>query len=398
MEVPPAADPAKPVSAKERMRQAVDKKWNDAPTPPADAPRPGATDGKADLPKSDTKPADKPEGAAADPPAAEAPTDVPADKKKQNPWKLWREAEKRATTLERELTEVKTKGFTEAQQTEIQQKIESYESKIKTYEDELRFKAYEKSPEFHEKYQVPYDKAWQKHMRDLRGVTVRGDNDIARPMQAQDILDLVNQELPDARKMAVEKFGDFAQDAMAARKEIRDLFEAKEAALEEAKKTGAEREKTEQSKRQTWLQKTQKLIKDTWATANQRAVENATNGEFFKPVDGDDIRNSTLDKGYRQVDEAFALNPWDAKLSDEERKKAVEKHAIIRNRSAAYGVLKLINQRLKAERDAFQKELEAIKKSTPPTGGGAPPSNGSAVIGGKARDRMHAAGDKYARP
>lgn len=397
IEVPSPTDPPKTGSAKERMRQASDKKWNDSPATTADAPRPGATDKTPTPTKTDDKPEFKPGDKPPEATTEDAPADIPADKKKQNPWKLWRESEKRATQLASELSEVKNKGFSEAQQTELQQKIESAEAKIKTYEDELRFKAYEKSPDFHDKYEVPYDKAWEKHMRDLRGVTVAGDNGIARPMAAGDILDLVNLELPDARKLAVEKFGDFAQDAMAARKEIRDLFEAKQTALEEAKKTGADREKAEQSKRTTWLQKTQKLIKDTWATANQRAVENTTNGEFFKPIEGDDIRNSTLDKGYKQVDAAFALNPWDAKLTDDERRKAVEKHAIIRNRSAAYGVLKLVNQRLKAERDAFQKELGEIKKSTPPTGGGAPASSGAAMAGGKARDRMHAAGDKYAK-
>jgi hypothetical protein len=215
-------------------------------------------------------------------------------------------------------------------------------------------------------------------------------------MEASDILDLVNLELPDARKLAVDKFGDFAQDAMAARKEIRDLFESKTSALKEAREKGADREKTFQENRKKWQEGVQKRISETWSEENKRAAAHPVNSQYFTQVDGDDAHNEALKRGLAQVDEAFSLNPMDPNLSDEDRVKAVRKHAAIRNRSAAFGVMKLIIQKLKQQNEELDKIVKSYKGSTPPAGGGAPAPSGG-VSGGTARDRMHAAGDRYAK-
>lgn len=385
--LPVPTNPPRPGSARERMQKETGKKWGEEP--------PAAPTTKPAEPTKPAQPAAARPGE--EPPApAEPPADITPEQKKQNPWKLYREEKERAAKLEKQISEAKSASLAEKEKAEYQERIEKAEKRLKEQEDELRFKSYEKSEEFRTKYEQPYERAWEKHMKDLRGVTVAGDDGVARPMEAKDILDLVNLELPDARKLAVEKWGDFAQDAMLARKEIRDLFEAKTNALDEARKTGADREKQFEENRKKWVEGVQKHIKETWEAANQAALNDPKNGEFFKPVEGDDKWNELLTKGFQRVDQAFGKNPMDPKLTPEERAKAVREHAAVRNRSAAFGPMKYIIARLRAEIEALKKANQEFKGSQPPSGGGtAAPSGGAPT--GNARDRMHAAGDKYAK-
>ena len=293
------------------------------------------------------------------------------------------------------MSEAKSASLAETEKAKYEERITKAEAKLKEKEDEIRFKSYEKSDEFKAKYEQPYEAAWERQWADLREVTINGDDGVARPVVHQDILDLMNLSLPDANKLAREKWGDFANEAMAARKELRTLFNAKITALEEARKTGADREKQFEENRKKWQDGVQKHIKDTWDAANQAAASDARNGEYFKPVEGDDTRNQLLGKGFALVDEAFGKNPMDPKLTPEERAAVVRKHAAVRNRAAAFGPMKYIIARLRAEVEALKKANGEFKGSQPPAGGGT--SAGGAAPTSGAKDKMRAAGDKYAR-
>lgn len=395
--LPTPGTPPRPGSARERMRKETAKNWEgtDA-TPPKPTPEPPAP--KPATPETPPKPGEKPP--ATPDPDTQPPSDLTAEQKKQNPWKLYRQEKERASKLETELTTVKSKGVSDTERTELTERLTKAEEKLKGYEDELRFRAYEKSDEYRTKYEVPYEKAWNKHAKDLSEVPVQAEDGSQHLAKAEDILELVNASLPEARKIATAKWGDFANEAMMARKEIRDLFEAKSTALEEARKNGADREKQFQANAKAWRDKVQKQIADTWKAANERAQNDPKNSEFFKPVEGDDPesihRNEVLRHGYEQVDRAFSLNPMDPKLTDEERIKAVTAHAVVRNRSAAYGVQKLIIARLRKSEAEKDKIIAELKGSAPPSGGTAPAAPAGSAPG-RARDRMHAAGDKYAR-
>ena len=348
-------------------------------------------------PSSATAEAPAPEAkAGADDDSTPAPAGAPEAKdKKKNPWALLREEKARSEKLEREVQEVRTKGMDPAEKTEYLTKLEKAEAKLKEYEQEIQFKAYEKSQEYQDKYEKPYTQAWSKHMRDLRGVTVQAEDGSSRPMEAQDMLDLVNLELPDARALAKAKWGDFADDVMIARKEIRNLFEAKRDALDEARKTGAQREKENNDRSQKWATETNAHVRTTWDEANKAALNDPNNGEFFKPAEGDETRNQLLGKGFALVDKAFSENPMDPKLTPEQRADVVRRHAAVRNRAAAFGPMKYLVKKLQNEIDELRKLNEKFKGSTPTTAGGT--NTASAPASGKARDRMHNAGDKYAR-
>lgn len=391
--LPTPGTPPRPGSARERMRKETSAKWGEEPA----APEPTKPSAPA---KPTPKPEDAPERPGEEtpppPPPEEAPAGVTPEQKKKNPWVLVREKEKQIKALEEQISQTKAGSLAEKEKSEYQERIEKAEKRIKEKEDELRFKSYEKSDEFNEKYEKPYVAAWEKHMADLRGVTVTGDDGVARDMKEEDILDLVNLSLPDARQLADDKWGRFANEAMLARKEIRDLFETKNKALETARKSGAEREKTFEENRKKWVADVQKHIADTWEEANQTAFKHPTSGEFFQPVEGDDKRNELLTKGYAMVDAAFAKNAMDPNLTPEERAEVVRKHAAVRNKAASWSVLKLINSRLRTEIDALKKANAQFKGSQPPAGGGTS-QGGGGQPGGSARDRMHSAGDKYAK-
>ena len=183
-------------------------------------------------------------------------------------------------------------------------------------------------------------------------------------------VELVNLPLPEARKAAVEKFGDFADDVMAHRKEIRRLFDEQSAALEEAKTSGAKREaeKREQQTRQ-WGEMTTE-IKTTWAKANEEAAADEKYGSYFKPVDGDEQGNQRLAKGFELADRAFSENPLAPGLDAEKRKAIVQRHAAVRNRCAAFGRLVYQNQQKADEIAALKKELAEYKDTEPPADGG----------------------------
>ena len=373
------------------MRKETEPKWGDpdAPVQPAK---------KADAPKPGTQPAPDPEPKGGDEPTPEPvtpPADITPEQKKKNPWVLYREEKARAQKLETQIAEAKAGSLAETEKAQYLERITKAEEKLKTYEDEIRFKSYEKSDEFKTKYEQPYENAWNKHMKDLGQVPVTGEDGTPRMATHNDLLELVNLSLPDARKMATEKWGDFAQDAMAARKDIRELFEAKTSALDEARKTGAEREKAFQENAAKWREGVQKHIKETWDAANQEALSDPNNGEFFKPVEGDDTRNQILGKGFAQVDRAFGINPMDPKLTPDERAAAVRLHAAVRNRSAGYGVQKYINRKLLQRIAELEKANEQFKGSTPPAGGGTAAPSGAPTT--SARSRMQQAGEKWAK-
>jgi hypothetical protein len=368
--LPSTTPPPAPGRAHDRMRAEVNKKWN-ADDDPAAVP--------AKVPDAvkPPKPADTPKPAADDTPAEpaarpgdEPPADLDPKDKKQNPWKLLKAERARLSALERQIAEAKTTGLAESEKAQYLERIEKTEAKLKTYEDEIRFKAYEKSDEFQTKFETPYNQAWQKHMDDLRGVTIMGEDGVARPMEAKDILDLVNLELADARDLADAKWGKFAGDAMTARKEIRDLFHARSKALEEARKTGADREKQMTERQQKWHKDATTLIKTTWDTENHRALNDPNNGEYFKPAEGDDTRNQLLGKGFALVDKAFAENPMDPRHTPEQRAEIVRRHAAVRNRAAAFGPMKYIIAKLREKLAALEKANGQYKGSEPPAAGG----------------------------
>ncbi len=89
---------------------------------------------------------------------------------------------------------------------------------------------------------------------------------------------------------------------------------------------------------------------------------------------GDEEGNASLEKGYKIVDEAFAINPLDPKLTSEQRAAAVKKHAVVRNRAAAFGRLTLQVKSKDARIAELEAKLKELEDTIPDVNGGGKPA------------------------
>lgn len=373
------ATPEKPSSAKERMFQQLRAKAKNQ-TPPSKpdetappTPAPGTPPGDPKPPGS--APPDPgvpdPKGAPAADPAA-APT-APEDREKANPWKLVDRYKGRAAELEKQLADAKTNALAEAQRKEYLDQIETLSKRRDELENEIRFVDYSKSAEFQTKFQKPYEEAWKRAATELTEIVYTDpETRESRAASADDLMQLINLPLAQAREIADAVFGKFSGDVMAHRKELRALFQAQSEALKEARENGATRAKQKAEMAQKHSQEVGDFVAKVWKEANAAAQSDPKHGKWFTPAEGDDEGNSRLTRGFQMVDRAFSENPADPNLTPEQRTEMVKRHAAVRNRAAAFGRVRYQYEQAQAKIAELTKELEAYKKSTPSTGGGTP--------------------------
>lgn len=359
----PIVTPPKPGSVKEEFHKALDKKASGGtqPEPKADA--------KPDKPTE--KPAAKTEAKPSDEQLAKGKVgDKPSPEDSKNPWRLKEFYEKKWQDSERQLAELRSNGgISQEQIKQIAEREATYKKRIDDLEGEMRYVNYSKSADFQEKYAKPYQKAWQVAMANLAEIPVMDAQGNAHALQPQDILRLVNLSLPQAKQLATEMFGDFSTDVLTEVKEIKKLWESQSAALEDARKTAGERD---QQRQQQWQAHTAALrteITEGWKAANERALKHEKYGKYFAPIEGDEEGNATLQKGFALVDEAFASNPLDPRLTVEQRGLAIKKQAAIRHRAAAFGRLVKQLQKRDARIAELEKELGEYSKTDPTTEG-----------------------------
>lgn len=374
-------DPMRTVKAKTKAQEPAPAPPKQPEETPAPAPETDPLDPDTEeAPKPEPKPEDTP------PPPDKPMTDERGkiiDPKKVSPWKLLDQFKGRLTAAEKENIELKERL---AKVPDIA-KLEGIDKRNKELEEEIRYTNYAKSQEFQERYQKPYEEAWTKAVSDLGELEVLAeDGSVARKATASDLISLARMPLGEARKLANQMFGDSASDVMMHRQKIRDLSDAQNKALEDARKSGSERETQ-------WIEKS-KAIQSELSTLWQKFnTEDASKHDFLKPKEGDDEWNTRLDKAKAIVDGSFAHNPADPNLTPEQRAEVVRKRVIVRNRAIAFSPLKLEIKRLKAqlaERDTKLKQFE----DSAPTGGSAGGKNGKPAPAStpmeRARQRLHA--------
>jgi len=375
-------------SAKERM-------FNDLRKKAGMAVEEQKTDDKAAKPNetatadrtAENQNVDKAADRTADPAAATATAE--AKDKRVNPWKLVDEHKSARAKLEAEVAELRKSIPDPAKSKEVEERISALSKRNEELESHIRFVDYSKSAEFADKYQKPYTQAWQRWMADLNELTVQGQDGTERPIQPNDILQLINMPLQKAREAAEEAFGPFADDVMSARKEIRSLFDAQQRALEEARKSGKEHFDAQSKAAQEAQANIAKEVSEVWTAANQTVVTDEAIAKWFKPVDGDEEGNKRLKSGYEMADRAFSVSPLDPNLTKEQRAEIVQLHAAVRNRSAAFGRLTFQNAALEKQIAELRSELEKFK-SIEPGGGQQRSEQNNAQAGGTAMDRMRA--------
>jgi hypothetical protein len=314
------------------------------------------------------------------------------EKKKVNPWKLLDEWKGRAATLEKQIADLKQIVPDETSRRAEIERLERAEARAKQLEEHIKFVDYTKSEEFQRQYVEPYERSWQTAMAEMKELTVQ---DVftgqERGVTPQDLLDLVNLPLGKAREMAEQMFGNFANDVMQHRKEVRGMFEKQQEALEKKKVEGAQISQQRAERFQKHMADLHQFVVKNWEAANASIAKHEKHGKNFTPVDGDTEINNRLAKGFSMVDRAFGENPMNPNLSHEQRAEIIKRQASVRNRAAAYGRLVCERDRALAEAAKLKESLDKINTASPDmvTSQGRPV--GQAPAAGSARQRIDAA-------
>jgi hypothetical protein len=379
-QMPTSVEPHKPTPGQNRIRKSLEQiakpfegQDDQPPAPPAKpAAKPSEKPATAQVP--DEAPTPDPNEPPA--PATAQPTAEPG--KKVSPWKLY-EAEKTArAAVEKQLQDMKASIVPEAERKTLTERMTATEKRNAELEEHIRFVDYQKSSEFQAKYQQPYQAAWKRALSELGELTLTDPNtQQPRRLVADDILQLVNLPLQQAREIADATFGVFATDVMAHRKEIRSLFDQQAAALDEAKKNGVTHWKQAQEQFQRNAAEMAEQIQQTWTKVNEDALADPKMAEYFKPKEGNEEWNQRLSKGYALADRAYKEDPRAPNLTPEQRISAIKRHAAVRNRAAGWGPLKWENGQLKKAIKELESDLAKYKGSTPTAGGTSTPQNGT---------------------
>lgn len=310
-------------------------------------------------------------------------------KEKVNPWKLVEEHKSARATQEKEIADLrKLVPNAEARKAEMAE-VESIKKRNQELEEHIKFVDFQQSREYKEKYEKPYEDQWKKSMRELKGISALSeDGSEGREIVPQDVLDIVNMSTAAARKAAIDRFGEFANDVMAQRDKIRGLFDARQEALDLARKEGVTRAESQTNEQQQRMAAMSQEVKGIYDKAVESFANKPAMKEYFQPIEGDEEANARLERGYALVDEAFSKNPMDPNLTPEQRNSIVKKHAAVRHRAAAFSRATHLLAKERALVASLRSKLAQFEKTVPNRGGSETAATPAATGGSKMQQML----------
>jgi len=343
------------------------KKTEPPPTPAKGEPKPEA---KVEPPKEQTKDETlDPAKPAADPTKPKKPADFLREKlqKTEQERDMFKaEVEKLKTAKPAENPEVKT----------LTEQVEALRKEKAKLEDEFRYVNYEKSPEYAEKYQKPFHDAWDRGRKMIQRLNFTNEEGNSVPATAAqfDALMVEYIQNPEAAAQKLhDMFGPRAALITPHMLEVEKSKIAADTAIEEFKKSGAEREKQ-------WNETSSKVAKEI-ETHWQTATKPESVPEQWKPYvlpkgadkDGNPIDkegDELLTKAMAQFDKAATENARDPSLTKEQREAVLGRAAAIRNKAAAFPRLVRDLKVRDARIAELEKQLAGFQKSEPGAGDG----------------------------
>lgn len=300
----------------------------------------------------------------------QTPPSTPGEKKgEKNPWKLVDTYKSEAAKAKARIAELEKAVPEMSKLTEYHKQLEEQRKRNDELEKEIRYHNYQKSAEWQEKYEKPFNAVWARAADEIAQINATDRSGQTRPGTVQDLLEISNLPLGEAQSLAEERFGSLANYVMGYRSKILEMHQQRQQALKDAKEASITRDKEFEARQQQVNGELTKHIKETWEKANSEMLEDKSYGHLFKEVDGDQDGNQRLAKGLELVNRAFSENPNDPNLTPEQRAAVVRRHAAVRMRAAAFGRLNARFVKLQGEHDKLKKQLDGYKQSTPSTGG-----------------------------
>lgn len=240
-------------------------------------------------------------------------------------------------------------------------------------ETELRFTNFTRSREYRENYEKPWGEAWKAATEYANGVEVEDQaTGETRKAGYQDIMALTRLSEAQAEKVAHAKFGPNAIGMLRHRARIIEAKQRMDAAVEDFKAKGAEREKAVEAERAA---RQQKILGEFDGRISNLETEYPV---LFGKDDSDAEGNALLEKGDALIRVAFKGEGLDPSLSEEERVTAVTRvQAEVAARAKAFGRERLRSIRLSKEVQELKAKLKRIEDSEPGQGGGGETGGGA---------------------
>lgn len=254
-------------------------------------------------------------------------------------------------TLEDKIKELDNRGVDTSALTT---RLAALEKEKEAAQAELRAARQEASPEFKEKFDKPFNAAAERARKQITELTVTNEAEgTSRPATWEDFTALYSLPVGKAIEQANAMFGASAGFVLQQREKLLDLQQTRDTALQEEREQFKARSAKEIADQAVEREGVGKL----WNETNERLSSSV---EDYK-VDTTDAEAAEARK--------HALAIFDSTINAADKqdfvKQKILKDAHIRQRVGAYAVQKLQIQRLKAEKDALQKQVDELKGTAP---------------------------------
>lgn len=373
----PTTTPEPQVQTPSPVMGDFDKTFADLDESPAPAPEPTPEPSPTPTPETKPAPAKDPEsGKFVKPDKAEdkAPTDKPHTPEYEPPQvvkpselRTWakrmggraQQAETQLSRLNARIKELESKPSESVDVKAITQELANYKKRFEEQEGELKVTRYERSGEYKEKYEKPYQSAVRSAYAEIGELLVNvpnpedPENPRERQATAQDFDEVYSLPLGPATKLAKQKFGDAASIVIGHVKAIKDARKAAVGAIEEHKGKAVEFEQQQTAQQRMEQEGRSRMFSEAVNAISQKYPT------LFAERDGDTTWNQSLSKGRAMADLAFGdrkgLTPVQSAILD----------AQVHARISAFPGLRQENEKLRADLSKLTKEIEDIRGSGP---------------------------------
>ncbi len=368
---PPLAEPAGSEAFGDLESLATDNGQPEPAKPDAAPEKPRAADGKFTKPEPAKEPAKAPEKPVDKVLTPETPPEKMAPKQLRE---AYEGLKRKQAEMEAKYKELETKASKPADDPEkktLAERLAAREQRLKEVEDELRFTDYSKSEEYKQRFEKPFVDAYVNARARVAGLkTVEKRNDLdevtqqARQGTAEDFDHLMKiSDDNDAAEWATERFGNKAPIVLSHRERVQELNHARQAATEEYRTKGAERDKARAMEQET----VQKSFTEAVENHAKAAIEKYP--QWFKPDDTDVKGNEILERGQHLVKRVLSNG---APLKDGEQPMTPAQYAsavaAVRNKAAAFDRLAHRHAQASSRIKTLEAELAAFKSSQPGKG------------------------------
>lgn len=361
------------------------KSWTDAldalpDIDDAPAVKPEPAKAAPEKPKDEAKPADTTPAKPAEKPDAKPDVKqdqdgLPAFRTNQELRKWAKErnaaaaaAESKRVELENKLKELETRVPKTEQGAELlAQQLADAQKRLEQHEQLIEVQSFEHSQKYQKEYAAPYHAARQKAYKDVAEMMVNEPTDLlddeGNPKMRQraatqaDFDRIYSLPRAQARELAKKMFGDDdAAEIMAHRRNISELAEKAQAALDDRRKNFGT------YKQQEMAQRSQQeiAIQGLWKTANEKISQDPKRAVYWGEDKEDPEANKALAGGFKLADEFFSEKRDQMSPQDRVEFDAYIRHTIAMGPRLAYKLNKFM-----AECKALKEEIAQIRGSAP---------------------------------